>query len=249
MDPKIKSEENFSGGSRAKIITDKCTGCAGCFQICRFEAVKESSDGKTYFIDPIACEGCGVCAWFCPEKAIDFSPAINGQAFISDTRHGTMAHAKLGIAEENSGKLVSTVRENAKKKAEEENTGLIIIDGSPGIGCPVIASLTGADFVLVVTEPTLSGLHDMERVAKLINHFNIPGFACVNKWDLNPEITQKIEQAAKQHGLTAAGRVCYDKTVTDAQIKRKSVVEYTDKGSSKDIVKLWNKIKKEIEGK
>jgi len=194
---------------------------------------------KTFRIDPIACEGCGVCVWFCPEKAIEFGPVVNGEWYVSETRHGPMVHAKLGIAEENSGKLVSTVRKEAGMLAEQRGLGLVLIDGSPGIGCPVIASIAGATLVLIVTEPTLSGQHDMERVADLARHFGIPAMVCVNKWDLNPQIAAEIEAQARGCGLTVAGRVRYDQGVTAAQIHQQAVVEYQKDGCADDVRRLW----------
>jgi MinD superfamily P-loop ATPase len=193
-------------------------------------------------IDPIACEGCGVCSHFCPEKAIDFSPAINGQWFLSATSHGPMVHARLGIAQENSGKLVSLIRKQAKQIAANEDRNLIIIDGSPGTGCPVIASLTGADQLLAVTEPTMSGRHDLKRVADLAAHFGSPLAVCINKWDLNPDLTRLIEDDARQRNLPVAGRIRYDLAVTNAQIHRRTVVEHTESGAATDIKKLWQAI-------
>ena len=247
LEPEIIEHEAFRGGSRARIRTEKCSACGKCREVCRFNAI--SFDGrenhmveKTCQVDPIACEGCGVCKYFCPENAIDFSRAVNGEWYVSNTRTGPMVHAKLGIAEENSGKLVSLVRTQAKKIAQEQKHAIVLIDGSPGIGCPVIASITGADLVLVVTEPTLSGLHDLERVADLTKHFNIKTLVCINKWDLNQELSQKIEDMAKQKNLTMAGKIRYDQLVTKAQIKKQAVVEYTQAGIAKDIVEVWTKV-------
>ena len=196
---------------------------------------------KIYQVDPIACEGCGVCVRVCPAEAIAFEPAVNGQWYISSTRHGYMVHAKLGIAEENSGKLVTLVRNQAKQIAQEQHLDLVIIDGSPGIGCPVIASITGADMVLVVTEPTLSGQHDMERVLALARHFNIPTAVCVNKWDINPEMTEHMEDMARQAGARVAGRIRYDRAVTQAQIRKLAVVEI-DAASAGDIKNVWKQL-------
>ena len=201
---------------------------------------------KTFRIDPIACEGCGVCAWFCAENAIEFAPAVNGEWYVSDTRHGPMVHAKLGIAEENSGKLVSTVRKEAGAIAQQRGLDLVLIDGSPGIGCPVIASITGADLVLIVTEPTLSGLHDLGRVADVARHFEIPGMVCVNKWDLNPQMAAEIERESSTRGLAVAGRVRYDQAVTEAQIRRQSVVEYQRDGCAEDIRNVWTFVNHEL---
>jgi MinD superfamily P-loop ATPase len=244
LEPEIEHTEDFSGGKHAEIITEKCVGCGACYEACRFEAVKRKTDldevvSMSFKIDPISCEGCGVCVRVCPADAIAFEPAINGQWYSSITRHGPMVHARLGIAQENSGKLVSLVRNHAKKIAEENKLELVIIDGSPGIGCPVIASIAGADLVLVVTEPTQSGQHDLQRVTELTRHFGIKSMVCVNKWDLNPDVTADIEAQAQQNGVAVAGRVRYDNAVTEAQIRKLSVVEYSKNGVAEDIRKLW----------
>lgn len=251
LEPRILRREPFSGGKRAKIIEEKCTACGKCQEVCRFDAI--SYDGqpnslveRTYRVDSIACEGCGVCNYFCPEKAIDFQNQVNGEWFISETRNGPMVYAKLGIAEENSGRLVTLVRKEAKHLAQERDLDLVIVDGSPGIGCPVIASVTGADLALVVTEPTLSGHHDLERVAKLTAHFGIPTVVCINKFDLNPEISSKIETQSEEARLKVVGRVRYDPAVTKAQIMRASVIEYTGGKVTEDIKSLWRHIVYEL---
>ncbi|MBN2446446.1 MAG: ATP-binding protein [Phycisphaerae bacterium] len=240
--PMTRQRGEFSGGSQARIIAEQCNGCGKCEEVCRFDAVSLDGDGPRRRIDPIACEGCGVCAWFCPEKAIAFEPAINGEWFISDTRIGPMVHARLGIAEENSGKLVSLVREKAREVAQSQGRQMVLIDGSPGIGCPVIASLTGAWRALIVTEPTLSGLHDLERVADLTVHFRVETFICINKWNINEELAAEIEKRARQRGLKIAGRVRYDRAVTDAQVAALTVVEHTEDGVAADIRAVWSKV-------
>ena len=247
LEPRIVRRETFSGGSRARIMPKRCTACGKCAEVCRFEAVScgETGEGqreKEYRIDPIACEGCGVCVWFCPEKAIEFAPAVNGEWFVSETRAGPMVHAKLGIAEENSGKLVSLVREQARETAKTQKRDLVLIDGSPGIGCPVIASITGADLALVVTEPTLSGLHDLERVSDLTGHFRVETLICINKWDINENLTSEIEALARRRGLKLAGKVRYDRAITEAQIRRQSIVEYAADGVTVDVRQLWTNV-------
>jgi MinD superfamily P-loop ATPase len=248
LDPRVKQVHDFSGGKTAQIVPDKCTDCGKCYELCRFGAVlKDESNEPAYVIDYIACEGCGVCSHFCPEKAINFEPSVNGKWYISDTRYGPMVHAKLGIAEENSGKLVSLVRSQAKTIAENEDLQYIIVDGPPGIGCPVIASMTGADYILIVTEPTLSGEHDLERVMELINYFRIPAFLCINKYDINTEMSERIEKKARTAGIKIAGRIRYDRAVTHAQIKRLPVVEFTDAPVAMDIRNMWNSLVREID--
>ena len=249
LEPRILHREDFCGGKLARILPDRCTSCGRCQEVCRFDAVvrKAGSTGaEDFFIDPVACEGCGVCVWNCPEEAISFEEAINGEWFVSETRYGPMVHARLGIAEENSGKLVSLVRNQAKQIANAKNLDLLIVDGSPGIGCPVIASITGADLVLVVTEPTLSGKHDMERVAELTRHFGTKTVVCINKWDLHAEIAREIEGEAKQLGLRVVGNVRYDNAITKAQIMRTSVVEYTGGAVTEDIEALWKRTRYEL---
>jgi len=247
LSPKIVRREEFSGGKSAVVADGQCIGCGKCASVCRFDAISfdgPANDvvGKTYRIDPIACEGCGVCAYFCPVDAVVFSPSINGEWFVSETKHGPMVHAKLGIAQENSGKLVTTIRTEANRIAEENGLGLVIIDGSPGIGCPVIASITGASLVLIVTEPTLSGLHDLDRVADLAGHFGIPTAVCVNKSDINSEMTARIHEHCIERSIDMLGDIHYDTAVTRAQIEKMSVVEY-DKGSaSSDLKSLWDAI-------
>ena len=253
LEPKIIRRVSFTGGKRARIKPGHCTACGKCEEICRFDAIYFDGPGngkvdKTFRIDAIACEGCGVCAWFCAENAIEFAPAVNGEWYVSDTRHGPMVHAKLGIAEENSGKLVSTVRKEAGMIAQQRGLDLVLIDGSPGIGCPVIASITGADLVLIVTEPTLSGLHDLRRVADVASHFGIAGLVCVNKWDLNPDVAAEIERQAKEHGLAVAGRVRYDRGVTEAQIRKQSVVEFQKNGCAEDIQNVWHQVRRLLAG-
>lgn len=237
LEPKIRENHDFLSGHEAVIRERDCIGCGICQDVCRFDAI--TNDVDTFSVDPIACEGCGVCVHFCPQKAIDFPESLCGKWFVSETRLGPMVHAKLGVAAENSGKLVSLVRTEAKHLAEEENRRLVIVDGPPGIGCPVIASITGASQVLVVTEPTVSGEHDLERVLGLARHFQIPALVCINKWDINEEMTIRIEQKARDLGAGIAGRIRYDQAVTRAQILQKTVVE-TDAASAQDIRQIWD---------
>jgi len=227
--PTIVRREAFTSGHEAVIRQADCIGCGACLAHCRFDAVKmngHAAGEATFTVDPIACEGCGVCVHFCPVKAIDFPDRACGEWFVSDTRCGPMVHARLGIAAENSGKLVSLVRREAKRIAEERGRDTVLVDGPPGIGCPVIASIGGATMVLVVTEPTLSGGHDMARVLALARHFRIPAAVCVNKWDINPDMAARIERTAIETGAVIAPRIPYDRAVTDAQVKGLSVVEH-----------------------
>ncbi len=247
LEPDIKQTYDFTGGKLASVIAAKCVGCSRCEEVCKFDAVMFNGPAngvveRTYTIDPIACEGCSVCVHFCPVDAIEFKDAVNGRWFVSDTRFGPMVYAKLGPAEENSGKLVSLIRKQAKQIATEQNKDLIIVDGSPGIGCPVIASITGADMVLVVTEPTLSAQHDLERVTELTEHFKITTAVCINKYDINREMTHEMELKVKDEGLAVVGTIPYDTTVTKAQIAGKSIIEYSNDSLSNQIKSLWKEI-------
>jgi MinD superfamily P-loop ATPase len=239
LEPTIRERHEFESGHEAVIRQSDCTGCGICQDLCRFGAISSTVD--MFSIDSISCDGCGVCVRFCPAAAIDFPQRRCGEWFVSDTRCGPMVHARLGVAAENSGKLVSTVRREAKHLAEEENLNMVIVDGPPGIGCPVIASLTGASQILVVTEPTVSGEHDLERVLSLARHFQIPAAICVNKFDINEEMTKRIEDRAVSAGATIAGRIRYDASVTRAQIQKKAVVELDTPGAA-DMKQLWKNI-------
>jgi MinD superfamily P-loop ATPase len=192
LKPEILKTTEFMGGYKAFIDKNLCTECGTCIQVCNFNAINQD-----FIINPVDCEGCKVCFEFCPEKAVEFSQQVCGSWYISDSRAGRMIHAKLGIAQENSGMLVSLLRKKAKEAASKENIPLIITDGPPGIGCPVIASVTGADAVLIITEPTLSGLHDLKRVKELTDYLRIPSMFCINKYDINLEITEKNTKSCR----------------------------------------------------
>lgn len=247
LKPDVLRAMDFKGGMRARIEPEKCNECGTCLKLCRFNAIAKSipsvsSSSKNFQVDPIACEGCGVCAHFCPQNAILFEEVVNGQLYISETRYGPMTHATLGIAEENSGKLVTLVKAEARKIAEENDLELILVDGSPGIGCPVIASLVGADLVLIVTEPTLSGYHDLDRVSQLTGHFKIPFAVCLNKADINPSLSRKIEKWCRNKKIKMIGRIQYDQDFTRAQIQGESLVEFSSGAASQAVKKIWKKL-------
>jgi MinD superfamily P-loop ATPase len=237
--PQVKARHDFYSGYEAVIRQDDCDGCGECLSHCRFAAVIENGTG--FSIDPISCEGCGVCAQLCPAQAIDLPERLCGEWMVSETRCGPMVHARLGIAAESSGKLVSTVRQQARQIAETGAHRRIIVDGPPGTGCPVIASITGASMVLVVTEPTVTGHHDLDRVLELTRHFDVPAAVCINKWDLNPELADGIEQWARQAGVQVAGRIRYDRAVTQAQLQERAVVE-TEAPCAEDVRQVWNQV-------
>jgi len=236
LHPTVKETHEFSGGKTAFIDERACTQCGKCQEVCRFEAIDNC------VVDPISCEGCGVCFHICPEKAIKMVDDLSGKWFISETKYGPFVHAKLGIAEENSGKLVTLVRQNAKLIAEKEKRDFVIIDGPPGIGCPVIASLSGVDIALIVTEPTLSGIHDLERIVGVAHHFGIKGVVCINKYDLNLIITQKIEEYCRNNNIELVGKIPFDISVIEALVRGLPIVEYSNNQVTHEIKNLWEKI-------
>jgi len=242
MNPDIRQRHDFRSGHRAVIVKDKCTKCGLCSELCRWEAVSDEFE-----IDSIACEGCGVCVYFCPEKAIEFPENTCGEWFLSDTRFGPMVHARLGIAEENSGKLVTLVRQEARKTATEKGCDLILTDGPPGLGCPVIASVGGASAVLIVTEPTVSGRHDMERVIQLAAHFRVPALVCINKFDINTEMTWEIESYVREKNLTVCGRIPFDPIFTQAMVQAQTIFEYGgDSKTHESVREIWKNVSEKL---
>lgn len=242
LNPTTTEEQEFWSGQVALIDDDKCTQCGLCEDICRFEAIHD------FKVDPTSCEGCGFCYNVCPDEAIEMRECLSGHWFISQTRYGPLVHAKLGIAEENSGKLVALVRQNAKLICEKEGLEYIITDGPPGIGCPVISSLSGANLALLVTEPTLSGIHDLERVLGVCHHFGVPALVCVNKYDINEENTRHIEKFCNSQGVELASKIPLDNIVTEALIRNLPVVEYSHNGVSREIERLWENIYRKLKG-
>jgi len=242
LEPDIKERQVFQEGHTAEIDPDKCTECGLCRKLCRFHAISSE-----FIVDPIDCEGCGVCVYFCPEDAINFPVKTCGELFISETRCGPMAHARLGIAEDNSGKLVTLTRKHANDLAHKRGLNLILTDGPPGVACPVIASIAGATGVLIVTEPTLSGHHDMDRVVELANHFQIPAFVCINKYDLNVEMTETIEVYARDKGVPVMGRIPFDPLFTRAMVEKQTIIEYDSSSSTSQAVKeIWERVESRL---
>jgi MinD superfamily P-loop ATPase len=237
LHPEIIRTQEFRGSKLAIIDDAKCTECGLCREKCRFDAITE--DIK---VDPIACEGCGVCTVVCPVNAITLTERISGHAYISKTKYGFMAHAMLSPGEANSGKLVTLVRQNAKILAEKENSDLVIIDGSPGIGCPVIASVTGVDIGLVVTEPTMSGIHDLKRALQLLKHFSVTPFVCVNMHDINKDNTERILSFCEENSIEIAGRIPFNPKVTEAMVSGKTIIEYSPESDvAEEIESIWRK--------
>jgi MinD superfamily P-loop ATPase len=235
--PEIIQEEAFRGGIKACIDAEKCSECGACIEACRFGAISDE-----YQVNHFMCEGCGVCFHVCPESAVELKEALNGSWFISETCFGPMVHASLLPGEENSGKLVALVRNQAKVLAKQRQSPLILVDGAPGVGCPVISSVTGADHVVIVTEPTLSGLHDMKRALKLVQGFRIPASVVVNKADINSDVTGQIEREAEDDGASVLGRIPYDAAVIRAMVQRRSVVEDAHTPASASIRSIWERL-------
>lgn len=241
LKPEVKQSTFFEGGTKASINRKICTSCGDCIRYCRFDAISDA-----FIVDQIACESCGVCAHFCPVSAIEMKPHVSGNWFVSNTRHGPLVHARLGIAEGNSGKLVTLIKKKAREIAVEKGYDLVIVDGSPGTGCPVIATISGAALVLIVTEPTVSGMHDLQRVHVLARHFNVKTAVCVNKADINPENVITIQEFCSRNDIPMFEQIPYDTDVTLAQIAGKSVVEHSNGPAAAGMRKLWEEVKREL---
>ncbi len=236
LQPKMVTQEKYFGGRSPHVDLDKCTQCGLCTEICRFNAIDNG------VVDYISCEGCGFCSHICPENTIIMEEAFSGDWFISETSYGPFVHARLGIGEENSGKLVTVVRRKAVEIAKEKNLGLILIDGPPGIGCPVTASLTGVNLILAVTEPTLSGIHDLERILKLAGHFKISSMVCINKFDINLENSQKIITYCEDHDSKIIGKIPYEPKVIEALVNRKTVMDYPCNAVQEIVRQMWERV-------
>jgi MinD superfamily P-loop ATPase len=240
LKPVVQKRQEFWSGQVAVIDKEKCIQCDVCRSLCRFEAIKD------YRVDPISCEGCGFCSRLCPVGAIKMEECLAGHWFVSSTRYGYLVHARLGTARENSGKLVATIRKEARHIAEKDNLDFVIGDGPPGIGCPVISSLSGTNLAVLVTEPTLSGIHDLERVLEICRHFEVPALVCVNKYNLNEENTHQIESYCRDEGVEVAARIPFDNVVTEAMIEELPVVEFSRGQVSQEIEKLWDDISRRL---
>jgi MinD superfamily P-loop ATPase len=238
LHPEIRERYAFQSGRTAFIVKDLCTECGECSRICRFEAIRQD-----FTVDPVSCEGCGVCSHICPAGAVRMDENTAGEWFISDTRYGTMVHARLGIAEENSGRLVTRVRQAASDIADKEQSDYIIIDGPPGIGCPVIASLTGVDLAVIVTEPTISGIHDMERVLEVTTHFHIPAGVVINKYDINLKNTEDILFKCRTANIEVMAKIPFSRKVSESVVLGVPFPELYDDQITEEISGMWEKIR------
>ena len=234
--PEVKLQEKYFGGRSPHVDIEKCNQCGICTEICRFNAIQNG------VVDYISCEGCGFCSHVCPENAIVMEEAFSGDWFVSETPYGPFVHARLGIGEENSGKLVTVVRKKAMEVAQERDLELILIDGPPGIGCPVTASITGVNLVLAITEPTLSGIHDLERILKLSDHFKIPSMVCINKFDLNLENSNKISSYCEKNGSRLIGKIPYEPKVVEALVQRKTIMDYPCNEVQGVVERMWEDV-------
>ena len=236
MDAEVKTMREFKASQKARIDVAKCLQCGACEDVCRFNAIREHE--INYFL----CEGCQVCSLVCPEGAIRMEDVRSGQLFVSDTPYGPLVHARLEPGEENSGKLVTLVRQTAEQIARDKGRQYILVDGPPGIGCPVIASLTGVTASLIVTEPTLSAISDLERVLSVCTHFNVPPFVCINRCDLHEGNVRQIREFCEREGVEILGMIPYDQNVTRALVHKKPVVGYAESAASQHIRTLWHRL-------
>ena len=237
LGPQLLDQQVFYGGRRAVIDADRCTACGLCAEICRFEAVLHTNG--CYSVDALGCEGCAACFYACPAEAIRMEECLSGHWFRSDSRFGPLVHAQLRPGEENSGKLVSTVRQQALILANEQAADWILVDGSPGIGCAVIAAVAGSDLALLVIEPTVSGVHDFGRVLGVTQHFGVPAAVCINKADLNPGLTQEILELSEAAGLPVLAQIPYDDIVIEAMRQALAVTELPENGVASALRSLW----------
>lgn len=250
LDPDCRHAEPFFSGKEARTVPERCSACGLCLEHCRFDAIRMSTHNggrSIYEVDSTACEGCGLCARVCTAGAVEMTDAERGEWFISDTRHGPLVHARLNVGGENSGKLVTAVRDQALALATEAGARLVLVDGPPGIGCPVIASVTGADLVLVVTEPSVSGVHDLQRAAELIEGFGLPLAVCINKADLNQDMALRIREVSHAGGWPVVGELDYDLAVVRAQVDGKSIVEYGGSVVADQIRDMWDLLEDTVE--
>ncbi|NLW07690.1 MAG: 4Fe-4S binding protein [Clostridia bacterium] len=241
LQPQIVTKNEFFGLNKAVIDAELCTKCGSCEEICRFNAIKDFS------VDPLLCEGCNVCRHVCPSGAIIMEPNRAGYWYVSNSTYGPMVHAQLGLAEDNSGKLVTVVRQAARELAKEKGHHLIITDGPPGIGCPVISSLTGVSLALLVTEPTVAGRHDLERVLRLARYFKVPAVVCINKYDLAPEKSQELEDYCRQEGIEVAGKIPFDEDVNRSLLAAVPLTSYSRGKAAIAATRLWENLMLRLE--
>lgn len=242
LNPNIINKEIFEGAWLAEINTEICSNCGLCKEYCRFDAIHINEENH-YQVNPFQCEGCRLCERVCPSNAIKSSRSTNNFWYISETRFGNMVHAHMGAGEENSGKLVTQVRKQAKEIAKQFNNEYILNDGPPGIGCPVISSLSGTNLVLLIIEPSLSGLHDIKRLISLVRDFNIPMKAIINKYDINKQITEEIKDYLIQEQIELLEQIKFDEQFTQAMVQEQSIIEFAPESeTSTKLKQVWKKL-------
>ena len=241
LDPTKLEIQDFAGGKAAVVEATECTACGICAEVCRFGAIV-SSNG-VYGVDGLACEGCAACYYQCPAEAIQMEEQRDGQWFRSDTRFGPLFHAHLFAGQENSGKLVTMVKQQARQQVLDMGAALLLVDGPPGIGCPVIAACSGANLALHVVEPTVSGVHDLERIMATTDHFGVPSLVVVNKADLNPSRSEDIADFCAQRGVEVVGRIPYDTVVTEAMVQGRPVTEHTNGPVTVALTRVWARVR------
>jgi MinD superfamily P-loop ATPase len=241
-------EHEFQGGHVADIDPESCIACGICQDVCRFDAVRFLECTEEFGVDHLGCEGCAACFYQCPVEAISMVPCLAGHWFRSESRFGPFFHARLRPAQENSGKLVALVKERAKEATADEDRPLMIVDGPSGIACPAIAAVTGADLVLIVAEPTVAGLHDLERVGRLAAHFRVEAVVSINKTDLYAEGAERIKDRCRALGLRVLGSVPFDEAVTQALVEGRPVTEYRPESvASQALENLWEDVKQVLD--
>ncbi len=240
LDPTKQEEHGFMGGQLAVIDPEKCTACGICAEVCRFDAVIPGDE--VYRVDSLACEGCASCYYQCPEEAIRMEEQQAGLWFRSDTRFGPLFHAHLFAGQENSGKLVTLVKQQARLRGLDTGASLVVVDGPPGIGCPVISASAGMDLALHVVEPTISGVHDLERIMGTTDHFGVPSLVAINKADLNLARSEEIVAFCAGRAVEVVGRIPYDDVVTEAMVHGRPVTDYTDGPVTEALKEMWSRV-------
>jgi MinD superfamily P-loop ATPase len=249
--PTVREEHAFAAGQVGEIDTERCSGCGECLDICRFDAIEppgETDSSPTYRIDAMACEGCAACFHACSTKAIRMKPVQAGLWFLSDTRFGALLHARLFAGQENSGKLVTLVKKKACELASRENVPLVLVDGPPGIGCPVISAISEADLALLVTEPTITGEHDLERVLAVTAHFGVPAAVMINKADLNPVRAEAVESLCLDRGIAVLGRLPYDTVVDESIVRGVPLSDYGNIPLAGALERIWRRLQASLLG-
>jgi MinD superfamily P-loop ATPase len=241
LHPEINHQEEFRGGQLAVISQERCLRCGRCREVCRFQAITSE-----FCVEPLDCEGCGACRVVCPAEAVELVERTAGDWFKGDTKYGPMVYARLRPAEENSGKLVALVRKETRAQAARDGIELLLTDGPPGIGCPVIATLGNADLALIVTEPTPSGIYDLERTVGLCRHFRVPAAVCVNKFDLNPRLDDEIRSFCAQSQVAVTESIPFDESVTKAIQQGVPLVEFDHGPASRAVSAVWQQVRAEL---